>query len=159
MRCSQAKADGTPCQAYALKGTDACLAHSDSETRASVGFVAEAGVLGGRPRRPREVELYAEVAEEMREEMRQVLRDGLRAELAVVVGGNSSSAHIETFPDAKQRLATLTAIVDRLHGKPRQMTEISGPDGRPVQVASTFDLSRLTVGEKRELLELLEKAA
>lgn len=159
MRCTKTKKDGSPCRANAVNGTDACLAHSDEQSKALVGFGGpDAGKLGGRPRRPREIELIQEVADEFKDELRRVLVDGLTASQPVVIGGNSKDAHVELVPDARQQLATFREILDRLHGRPRQMTEISGPDGAPVQVASTFDLSRLSVAEKRELLGLLEKA-
>lgn len=157
-KCSGTNKQGEPCDASPLRDRDTCIAHSDAQTRASVGFVPEAGKLGGRPRRPREIELIQEVADEFKEQMRQVLIDGLQAERGIVVG-NGGTAYVEQMPDHPHRLSTYREIMDRLHGKPRQTTELSGPDGSPVQVASAFDLGKLTVSEKRDLLRLLDKTA
>lgn len=155
--CSGTNKKGEPCKAPVIVGTDRCIAHSSRELQETAGFGgAQPGA--GRPRRPREIELIEQVAEEYRDELRRVLVEGLTAEAPVVVGGNSKDAHVEMVPDHRQQLATFREIVDRLHGRPKQMTELSGPDGAPITVASTFDLSRLSVEEKRSLLELLEKA-
>ena len=126
-RCTATTKQGKPCKSPPQRGKNVCLSH-DVETREAVRFSgAQPGA--GRPRRPREVELYQEVADEMREEMRAVLKEGLLAEQAVVVGGNSANAHIEMIPDNGHRLTTMREIMDRLHGKAAQTTTLdaSGP--------------------------------
>src|ERR1017187_5555786 len=83
------------CRAAPLRDSDYCLAHADEETRASTGFGgADAGALGGRPRRPREIELIQEVADEFKDELRAVYSDGLTAVRGIVVG-DGENARVE----------------------------------------------------------------
>ena len=130
--CKATTRAGKPCKSPPQKEGDYCLAHASAEVRDSVGFIARNG-KGGRPRRPREIELIQEVAEQFRAALREVYATGLTAERAVVVG-NGPSAHVEMVPDLPHRLAVAKEINDRLHGRPRQQTEITGGDGGPVEV-------------------------
>jgi hypothetical protein len=93
-----------------------------------MGFVGE---NGGRPRKPRTSEIYAQVAEEMREEIREVLKRGLMATRHVVVG-NGPEAHVEEIPDIPMQVKTAAELADRTDGKPRQSVEMSGPEGQPI---------------------------
>lgn len=134
-RCKATTKAGGDCKAAPLTDSEFCLAHSDAETRRSMGFVGE---NGGRPRKPRLSELYAEVAEEMRDEIREVLKRGLKAQRAVVVG-NGPSAHVEEVEDIPTQLKTAAEIADRTDGKPRQSVEMSGPEGEPISASIIFD--------------------
>lgn len=50
---------------------------------------------------------------------------------------------IDVMEDDKQpgatRIAAASALLDRAHGKPKQMTEISGPDGAEIQTKLTIE--------------------
>lgn len=119
--CTATTVRGKPCQAAPLKGTDRCGAHPLSPASPRFGSpeqASQAGQLGGRPRRPREIELVQEVADEYRDEMRLVLIEGLQAQRGIVVG-DGESARVEFVADHSQRLRTFQEIQDRLHGKPR----------------------------------------
>lgn len=154
-RCHAITKAGKACKAYPVEGTDHCLAHSDAETRASVGFVAEAGILGGRPPAPRAVDLVRERVEAEIEEWYQVLLDARGAMKAVVVG-HGDDAEIEHVPDHPVRLAAFREVMDRAYGKPKQATEVSGPGGGPIAVGAV-DLSRLSDQELRTVVELTER--
>jgi hypothetical protein len=137
-RCSGTNAKtGQPCRAWPLRGTTRCLAHSDAEARDSVGFVAANG-KGGRPRAPRVVDVIRERLEARADAVIDVLWDGLEANRGVVVG-SGEFAQLEETPDHGARLAAAREILDRAYGKPTQATEISGPDGGPVEVIDTSD--------------------
>lgn len=41
------------------------------------------------------------------------------------------------------RVNAATAMLDRGHGKPVQTTEVSGPDGGPIQTQTTIDPAKL----------------
>lgn len=129
-RCKATTIRDEPCKSPSVQANGFCVAHQPQEVKDSIGFGgAQPG--SGRPRRPREIELYQEVATEFQEEIRQALRDGLTAKRSVVVG-NGPDAHTEEVEDIPTRLKTVDMIADRLHGKPRQATEISGPEGHPL---------------------------
>lgn len=121
--CKGLNKKGEPCKSPPMKGGEYCLSH-DADKSASVGFVAEAGRLGGRPRRPREIELIQEVAEERKAELRAVYADGLVADRAVVVG-NGPTAHVEHVPDYPHRHRVAESMIDRLCGKAVQMVDVS----------------------------------
>lgn len=131
-RCTGTRKDGKPCGANPLKDRDTCLAHSDAKTRESVGFVANNG-LQGRPRRPRVIDRLIQRIDENIDEIIGVYFDGLRAERAVVVG-NGPQAYLDLVPDYTERRHSADALLDRGHGKPRQLTEITGEDGGPIRV-------------------------
>lgn len=130
-QCNATTKAGKACKAAPLKDQDVCLAHADAETRKSTGFVGE---NGGRPRKPRTSEIYAQVAEEMREEIREVLKRGLKATRHVVVG-NGPDAHVEEIPDIPMQVKTAAELADRTDGKPRQAVEITGDEGGPIEFA------------------------
>lgn len=154
--CQATTRTGDPCKAHPLADGDFCLAHSDPDTRASVGFTADAGHLGGRPRNPRAVDVLREKIEQDIDSWLQVLVDAREAESGIVVG-NGASASLETLPDHSTRIKAFLAAFDRAYGRPRQALEHTGEDGGPIQVTA-FDLSRLEPEEKRALLALVEKA-
>lgn len=177
MPCTSLTRTGKPCRARPLHGTDHCMAHSSRETQALVGFGgAENGVLGGRPRKP-----PIPIARQLIEENVDVLLGPHFAALGCKVVLDSEGAHLERIPGSGAKLygeakssgeivlspyddigaqqAAAERLLDRVYGKAKQQTEVSGPEGSPIRLASTFDLERLTLDERRALLELVEKAA
>jgi hypothetical protein len=61
-----------------------------------------------------------------------------------VVVGNGPTAHVEEVPDIPTRLAAAKEVMDRTHGKSKQVNEITGADGGPLTVtfaelADAFD--------------------
>jgi hypothetical protein len=163
------------CRAHAVKGTDFCLAHSGRESQELVGFGgSQPGA--GRPKLATPIQVAQRLVEDnvtvllapsFRTLGFEIVNEGNGPELRRLEGGgaklfgtqqSTGEIRVSEHDDLGAMQNAAEKLFDRVYGKPRQMTEISGPDGSPVQVASTFDLSRLTVGEKRELLELLEKA-
>jgi hypothetical protein len=110
------------------------MAHQPKEVIESRGFGgAQPG--SGRPRRPRAVDVLREQVEERLEEVLAPLWDGLEAEKAVVVsGGQHEPGFVEYVTDMPTRLRAAADILDRVYGRPKQTTEIAGPDGGPVRV-------------------------
>ena len=49
-------------------------------------------------------------------------------------------------------------MLDRVHGKPKQQTEITGADGGPVQTEQAIDWSKLSVDERKAMADLWRKA-
>jgi hypothetical protein len=173
--CKGKTKKGTRCKAHPLKGTDHCLAHSDADTRASVGFTPEAGHLGGRPPLPRPTEtarrlIEANQAAVLRPHFRVLgydvveTPDGL--ELAALDGGGAKvygteqrtgRVVVSEYDDLGAHVTASEKLQDRVYGRPKQATEITGPEGGPVQFET--DLSKLSADELRAFRTLLAKAA
>jgi hypothetical protein len=111
------------------------MAHSDAETRASVGFVPEAGRLGGRPRNPSVIDRLREKVEAQSDEIVSKLWDLVENATRTVVVGTGPNAYTEVVPDNDLRLKALRELLDRSHGRPKQATEISGPGGGAIPTA------------------------
>jgi hypothetical protein len=144
-RCKGETEDGD-CRANPLKDSDYCLAHSDATTRESVGFIAANG-KAGRPKNPRAVDVLRERLEERVDAVLDVLWDGLEADL-VTVSGSGEDAERNIEPDHRIRITAAREILDRAYGRPRQTTEVSGPDGGPLTVVDLSDeQTRALVGD------------
>lgn len=147
-RCTATTKAGSPCRAAPLTGRTVCLAHADAVTRGSTGFTAEAGRKGGRPRQPRTIEVVRERVEDQAD---AIIRVYLDAAEAVTPDGR---------PDHPVRLRAVEALMDRAYGKPKQISELSGPDAGPVELAGRpvrVDLSYLDRDELEELERLAAK--
>lgn len=138
--CTGTTRKGNPCAAHPLKGRDVCLSHADADTRASVGFVPEAGNLGGRPRLPRPTEIGRQLAER---HAIHLWRPHYRA-LGLYLNDDGTTTPLEKgavivhqgeatdVEDLGAQQAAAERIFDRIFGKPKQATEVSGPDGKPL---------------------------
>lgn len=152
--CKEKRKDGKPCTAAPLKGRDVCLAHADADTRESAGFVADNG-KGGRPRVPTATEVMRELVEEhvavilgphfrvlgydveiaeQKDGSRKVglvpLKDG-----GAKLFGESREGVVKmsSFEDLGAQLAAAEKILDRVFGRPKQATELTGPGGGPIE--------------------------
>lgn len=132
--CTGTTKKHTLCNAHPLKGTNECLAHSDEETRASVGFGgSEAGSLGGRPKLPRVVDIIRERIEAQADQLLDALFNALEAEEGVAIAVKGGGATLVAIPDHRTRITAAKELLDRAYGKPKQQTEITGGDGGPVE--------------------------
>lgn len=131
-RCKATTKRNTPCMAAPLKDQDVCLAHADEEVRISTDFGY--GPRPGRPPNPKPVEVLREKIENDIEKWLAPYEEALRAERGVVVG-NGPEAHVELVPDIPTRMKAADAVLDRIYGKAKQATEITGAGGGPVETA------------------------
>ncbi len=155
--CSGATKAGKPCKAAPLKDRDVCLAHADLETRESTGFVPDNG-FGGRPKNPRAVDVLRERLEAELDEWFAVLIRARDAANVKVVGEDEAGPITAEIPDHMVQLRAFTEVFDRVYGKPRQSTEISGPEGGPVRTAGDApSLDKLSPGDLRDYLALVRK--
>jgi nickel-dependent lactate racemase len=173
--CKGTTQKGNPCKTAPLKDSDYCLAHGDQETRDLVGFGgSQPGA--GRPAKPKPSEIARELVEEHIEATLRPHFNALGYEIVLdengahltekanggaKLYGESKDGYINVseHDDLRAMIAASEKLLDRVYGRPKQVSEVSGPDGAPVQVASTFDLSKLSLDERRSLLELVERAA
>lgn len=158
--CQGTTRTGTPCTVPPLTATGAatlglpehdqpwCRAHHpDLPASARFGSRAQAraaGRQGGRPRVPRVVDILKERLEADADEWIRALKDALGAEMPYTVG-YGEDAYVEFVPDHRTRLKAIEIALDRAYGRPRQQTEVSGPEGGPVQVEAPPDAAARSV--------------
>ena len=135
MPCTGTTRAGGACKANPLKGTDRCLAHSDAETRGSVGFVPDNG-KGGRPKMPKPSDVARRLIEEnvavlLRPHFRALgleLNDDLTVERlhrgAIVVHQGEAT----TIEDLGAQIAAAEKLLDRVYGKARQQVDLAVED-------------------------------
>jgi hypothetical protein len=150
-RCKEKTKAGKRCKSPPLKGKDYCLSHAPADTRDSVGFVAANG-KGGRPKLPTPTEIARDLIEKnieivLRPHFRvlgydvEATKDGLA--LVPLEGGGAklygeSREGVVTaseYEDLGAHMAAADKLLDRIYGRPKQATEITGADGGPVTFA------------------------
>lgn len=140
-RCQGTTKAGKPCKAAPLKDGAYCCAHdrtrSDDDRFGSPAWSSRAGA-SPKPHVPKLIEALAAKVEEHAEQLVQAYIDALAADRGVVVGFGEN-AELELVPDYAMRVRAADAIYDRLLGKPRQQTEISGPEGGPIELDAPSD--------------------
>ena len=137
-RCKGTNRHGQPCQAWPLKGTEHCSAHPDSLAPDGVRFgspeqAAAAGALGGAAgRHPRVVDIMRERVEAAADEILDAYFRVLREAMLYGTQQRSGEIVVSDHPDIGARMAAAEKLLDRVYGKPKQSTEITGPDDGPV---------------------------
>lgn len=149
-QCKGTTKAGKPCGANPLKDGDFCLAHSDAETRESVGFVPDNG-KGGRKPLPTPTQVARKLIED---NIAVILRPhfqvlGYDVEtgpegIALVpledggakLYGESRDGVVRASPynDLGAHMAAADKLLDRIYGRPKQATEITGADGGPLKM-------------------------
>ena len=176
-KCKGKTRAGKACRANPLKGSDYCSAHDP----VSPGFgtpeqAKAAGSKGGRPKLVRP----SEIAQQLIEDNALVIQRPYWRALGYDVeqAGDGTFRLVErtegpvkahtTFrgdfyyggDDLAAMQEAANQLQDRAYGKARQIAEISGPDGGPIEGREIqADLSKLTVEEREQLLSLTRKAA
>lgn len=180
--CAATNKAGNPCRAAPLKGQDHCLAHGnrpDPYRFGSPEWSARAGA-SDKPRVPNVMEAARALVEAHAmimlkpylralgfevDDMGDLLLDEQgRPQMgigAVHVGrdkeGGVFASNVE---DLASQVVVVERLLDRLYGKPKQATEISGPDGGPIeQVTRRPDLSGLSADQLAQLEGILGAAA
>lgn len=148
--CTGKTKKGTRCKAHPLKGTKRCLAHSDSKTRESVGFVAANGKAGRKPL-PKPTEVGRRLVEQnivavQRPYWRALGYDvelGPDGPFLVEVehGGaklygtsKSGVVNMSKHDDLGAMMTAAEKLQDRAFGRPKQTTALTGADGGPVEI-------------------------
>lgn len=152
-KCAGTTKKGAPCKSTGVLDNGFCMAHQPEEVKESRGFGgAQAGA--GRPANPRAVDVLRERIEQDIDKVLDPLWEALEAESAVVVGSGRDSQEVEMVPDYRTRITAARELMDRAYGKPKQQTEISGPDGGPVATELITDPQL-----RNDARDLLERAA
>ena len=148
-QCKGTTKKGRPCKSPPLKGTDFCLSHSGADTRRKVQFVG--GQPGsGRPRLPTPSEVARKLIEEnivviLRPHFHALGYDvevtGQGIGLVKLDGGGAKLygesrdgvVRASDFEDLGAQIAAADKLWDRIYGRPKQSTEVTGPDGGPIE--------------------------
>lgn len=154
-KCSAITKAGKRCKARPLKESEFCLAH-DEKARETAGFGgAQEGA--GRPAKPKAVDVLREKVEAEIEEWLRPLEDARSATRGIAISLKGGGMELVDVPDHGMRVTAVKEVLDRVYGKPKQATEITGADGGPIQ--HEWDLSQLTEEELRDYRRLAAKAA
>lgn len=157
--CAGTTKKGQPCKARPLKDQATCLAHADEETRASVSFGGpRAGALGGRPRNPRPSEIARQLIERNELVLQRpywrtlgydvelgpegpYLVEMVDEETGKPVGGaklfgesKDGVVKVSSHDDLGAMITAAEKLQDRVYGRPKTTTEISGPEGQAIEV-------------------------
>ena len=129
-KCAGTNKAGKPCGAWPVKGEKFCMGHLDRKKKEELGFGgAQEG--SGRPKNPRVIDVLKERVEGMADEIIAVYVEAMDATRPVQVG-YGEDAYTEHIPDHGTRLKAVEALHDRAYGKPKQVSEITGPEGGPI---------------------------
>lgn len=154
--CKSINTAGEPCKANPLKGSDYCSAHDpslpDSVRFGSPVQAKEAAKLAGRPPLPKPTDVARALIEE---NVHRILRPHFRAlgmditaegtvevlERGAVLTGEAKDGTVvaSVIEDLGAQIAAAEKLLDRVYGRPKQQTEISGPEGGPIELAPPAD--------------------
>lgn len=175
--CKEVNRNGDPCMAHPLEGTDLCMAHSPESVRESVGFVANNG-FQGRPALPKPTDVARRLVEEnvvalLRPYWRTLgydvqIADGRIALVELEDGGakiygtsaKDGRVFVSEHDDLGAMMQAAEKLLDRVYGKPKQVSEVSGPDGAPIAIDGTVSPGPAYLGEAAQEAArmLLERA-
>lgn len=115
MGCKATTKKGDPCKNAAIDGKGVCIAHLSSEDKQALGF-GGAQEKGGREKKPRLIDVLRAEVEARMDEVTAPFWEGLHSD------------------DMDTRQKSAKELLDRSYGKPTQSTEISGPQGDPIEL-------------------------
>lgn len=168
-RCTGTTKKGHPCQANPLHGTDRCLAHSDREARESVGFGGpQPGA--GRPRVPGPTEVARQVVEANVVALLRPYFEAVGLELHDDLSTSSCEGPVKyvwagtdepalAMKDLGAAIGAVEKLLDRIYGRPKQQTELTGAGGGPVTVEHGLDLAKLSDEDLAALERIRARAA
>lgn len=134
-KCAGTNKAGKPCGAWPVKGEKFCMGHLDRKKKEELGFGgAQEG--SGRPKNPRVIDVLKVRLEERADEIIDVYLEAARASTVTIEefvneDGETEMRAVEV-PDHAMRLKAVEALHDRAYGKPKQVSEITGPEGGPI---------------------------
>lgn len=150
LKCTGENARGEACGAWPLKGSTRCAAHPiepDSARFGSPAQAREAAKLAGRPPLPKPTEVARRLVEQ---HVAAILRPHFKAlglmlnddgtvtplERGAILTGESKSGKVvaSTIEDLGAQIAAAEKLLDRVYGRPKQSTELTGAGGGPMEI-------------------------
>ena len=151
-KCGKPTKKGTPCQNPPVKGKKHCIGHLSKKDKKALGFGGpQPG--SGRPANPKPTEIMRRLVEEHVEVVLaphfrtlgyDVERDEKTGELRIVASpdggakiyGESKEGDINmtSHDDLGAHIAAAEKLLDRIYGRPKQATELTGAEGGPVEL-------------------------
>jgi hypothetical protein len=142
-------AKGDPCGAYARKGKTTCMGHADKVEQEAAGF-GGSQPNAGRPKLPTPTEVARDLIEQniaivLRPHFRTLGFDIETGEGGVVLvplaeGGaklygesREGVINASEYEDLGAQIAAADKLLDRIYGRPKQATELTGPGGGPIE--------------------------
>ena len=119
MACKATTKAGNPCKNAAIEGKGVCIAHLSRDDKRTLGFGGAHG--GGRQKKPRLIDVLRAEVEERMDEITAPFWEGLHSS------------------DMDLRQKSAKELLDRAYGRPTQATEISGPQGDPIELVKLPD--------------------
>ena len=154
--CAATTKKGTPCTRTALAGSTTCLAHAPQKVRESKGFGgAQPGA--GAPRKPKPSEIAQKLIEENVLALQRpywlalgfdvVIGDDGPELVTLDVGGaklygtrqSSGDIVVSRHDDLAAQIAAAEKLQDRVYGRPKQQTELTGPEGGAIHIVTPPD--------------------
>jgi len=147
-------AKGQPCGAFARKGKTTCIGHADKAEQESAGF-GGSQPNAGRPRLPTPTEIARDLVEQniaviLRPHFRALGYDvetGPEGLVLVPLQGGGAKLHGESregvvkaseHEDLAAQMAAADKLLDRIYGRPKQATELTGPNGGALEIGAAI---------------------
>jgi hypothetical protein len=161
-RCTGITRAGGPCRAAPLTGRDHCSAHDPIRPdKTRFGSPEQASRAGASPK-PRALKLTEALNRRIDEQADAVIAalfEALLATRGITIRVGDGKDELASTPDYATRIVAAREILDRGLGRPRQAVELTGEDGRPIELANAgLDLRKLTNDELDALQRLVDRA-
>lgn len=145
-RCTAKTKKGKRCSNAPIGDTDFCISHSPKEVQESAGFGGpQEG--SGRPPTPKLIDIFRERLERAADKIMEPYFQALGVigwddegnpivdmdKAAMEIGrSNTGNVKLTDIADLGARIQAAERILDRVVGKPRQTTEVTGAGGQPL---------------------------
>lgn len=138
--CAGTNKQGNPCKSTAVGESGFCRAHDESlPPEQRFGTPEQAGIAGASPK-PH----VPGVIEEMRRQVESRIDEVLAPYFEALTGAQLTTTHegevvVSDVADLAARIAAAERLLDRVYGRPKQATELSGTGGGPLVLAGASD--------------------
>lgn len=163
-RCGKPTKKGPPCKNSPVKGKKRCIGHLPKKEKEALGFGGpQPG--SGHPGKPKPTEIMRHLVEQhvqvvlaphFRTLGYDVVRDDESGELTIVERkGGGAKLHgeskagivkVSNHDDLGAHIAAAEKLLDRVYGRPKQATELTGAEGGPVELVPVSREKARTVG-------------